>query len=54
LKDKYGLSWQIVPRALTAMMTDPDPARVARMTEAMFKMTRLDIAGLRKAYDNPQ
>jgi predicted 3-demethylubiquinone-9 3-methyltransferase (glyoxalase superfamily) len=53
LKDKHGLSWQIVPRALPAMMADPDPARVRRVAEAMFKMVKLDIAGLTQAY-SPQ
>lgn len=51
LKDRYGLSWQIVPRVLGEMMKDRDPARSKRVAEAMLKMVKLDIDGLRKAYD---
>ncbi len=50
LKDRYGVSWQIVPRALGEMMKDKDPAKSRRVTEAMLKMTKIDIAGLREAY----
>ena len=49
LKDKYGLSWQIVPTALFRLLQDPDSARVQRMMQAMFKMKKLDIAGLENA-----
>jgi predicted 3-demethylubiquinone-9 3-methyltransferase (glyoxalase superfamily) len=51
LKDRYGLSWQIVPAALDDMMADPDPARAKRTATAMLKMGKLDIAALKKAYD---
>jgi hypothetical protein len=51
LKDRFGLSWQVVPRALGELMQDPDPARVQRVVQAMMKMTRLDIEGLRLARD---
>jgi predicted 3-demethylubiquinone-9 3-methyltransferase (glyoxalase superfamily) len=51
LKDRYGVSWQIVPTALGEMMKDKDKAKVRRVAEAMLKMVKLDIAGLRKAYD---
>ncbi|HEX8167613.1 MAG TPA: VOC family protein [Beijerinckiaceae bacterium] len=51
LKDRYGLSWQIVPKVLGEMMTDKDRARAARVAQAMLKMVKIDIAGLRKAYD---
>lgn len=51
LKDKYGLSWQIVPSALGQMLSDPDPARSGRVTQAMLKMGKLDLAALQKAYD---
>jgi predicted 3-demethylubiquinone-9 3-methyltransferase (glyoxalase superfamily) len=51
LKDRYGLSWQIVPRALNEMMTDKDPAKARRVTEAMLQMQKLDIAKLQQAYD---
>ena len=50
LKDKYGLSWQIVPSALGQMLSDPDPARSGRVTQAMLKMGKLDLAALQKAY----
>ncbi len=51
LKDRYGVSWQIVPGALGAMLADPDPARAQRVTEAMLKMVKLDLAALEEAYD---
>ncbi|MDT7644297.1 MAG: hypothetical protein QOD82_5494 [Pseudonocardiales bacterium] len=51
LKDRYGVSWQVVPTALIEMVSDPDPVKAARTTEAMFTMTKLDIAALRSAYD---
>ncbi|MDT7752964.1 MAG: hypothetical protein QOD96_6626 [Pseudonocardiales bacterium] len=51
LKDRYGVSWQVVPAALIEMVSDPDPVKAARTTEAMFAMTKLDIAALRSAYD---
>src|SRR5258708_3103708 len=50
LTDKYGLSWQIVPTAFYAMMRDPDPAKVARVTAAMLRMKKFDIAELERAY----
>jgi predicted 3-demethylubiquinone-9 3-methyltransferase (glyoxalase superfamily) len=50
VKDRYGLSWQVVPTALTEMIVDPDPAKVRRVMEAMFTMRKLDIAALQKAY----
>lgn len=49
LKDRYGLSWQIVPSALGAMMNDPDRARAKRVSDAMLKMVKLDIAALEAA-----
>ncbi len=51
LKDKYGLSWQVVPTILDEMMADPDPAKAQRATEAMLKMVKLDIAELERAFD---
>ena len=51
LKDRYGLSWQIVPKALGEMMKDKDRARARRVAEAMLKMVKLDVEGLRRAYD---
>lgn len=51
LKDRYGLSWQIVPPALIEMLGDPDPARASRVNQAMLSMGKLDLAALRAAYD---
>jgi len=51
LKDKYGLSWQIVPTVLSEMLKDKDQKKVARVTEAFLQMKKFDIAGLKKAYD---
>ena len=51
LKDRFGLSWQIVPAVLGEMMTDPDQAKARRATDAMLKMVKLDIAALRAAFD---
>jgi predicted 3-demethylubiquinone-9 3-methyltransferase (glyoxalase superfamily) len=48
--DKYGLSWQIVPTAFYDMMRDPDSAKVARVTAAMLRMKKFDIAELERAY----
>jgi predicted 3-demethylubiquinone-9 3-methyltransferase (glyoxalase superfamily) len=50
LRDRYGLSWQIVPNVLGNMMTDPDRAKAKRVTEAMLKMVKFDIAALERAY----
>jgi predicted 3-demethylubiquinone-9 3-methyltransferase (glyoxalase superfamily) len=49
LKDRFGLSWQVVPNALPRFLGDPDPQRVRRTAEAMFKMSKLDIAALEAA-----
>jgi predicted 3-demethylubiquinone-9 3-methyltransferase (glyoxalase superfamily) len=51
LKDKYGLSWQIVPIGLDQMLSDPDPATSQRVMQAMLKMNKIDIAALKAAYD---
>jgi predicted 3-demethylubiquinone-9 3-methyltransferase (glyoxalase superfamily) len=51
LKDKFGLSWQIVPTTLGRMMADNDPAKSRRVMEAMLKMDKLDIARLEQAYN---
>jgi predicted 3-demethylubiquinone-9 3-methyltransferase (glyoxalase superfamily) len=51
LKDKYGLSWQIIPTALGRMLGDKDPAKARRVMEAMLQMSKIDIAGLKRAYD---
>ena len=51
LKDKYGLSWQIVPTAMDEMLKDKDKKRTARVTEAFLKMKKFDLAELQKAYE---
>jgi predicted 3-demethylubiquinone-9 3-methyltransferase (glyoxalase superfamily) len=51
LTDKYGVSWQIVPKALDEMLADPDPRKAYRAMQAMLKMVKLDIAGLKKAFE---
>lgn len=50
-KDKWGISWQITPRILSAAITDPDPARAKRAFDAMMQMTRIDIAGIEAALE---
>lgn len=50
LKDKYGVSWQIVPTVLNEMMSDPDEEKSGRAMEAMLQMKKLDIAQLERAY----
>jgi len=57
LKDKFGISWQIVPRALVSMLTDPDPARSTQVMQAMLTiltmltMGKIDIARLQDAFN---
>jgi len=51
LKDKYGLSWQIVPTVLGELMSDPDPEKSKRVMNAMLQMKKLDISSLKRAYD---
>jgi predicted 3-demethylubiquinone-9 3-methyltransferase (glyoxalase superfamily) len=51
VKDKFGLWWQIVPTVLSAMLNDPDPRRSQNVLQAMLKMKKIDIAGLRRAYE---
>jgi predicted 3-demethylubiquinone-9 3-methyltransferase (glyoxalase superfamily) len=50
LKDKFGLAWQIVPKAFLEMLKDPDPERNQRLMRAMYQMKKLDIAALEAAY----
>jgi predicted 3-demethylubiquinone-9 3-methyltransferase (glyoxalase superfamily) len=50
LKDKFGLSWQVVPSALGKLMSDPDPERSKRVMHAMLQMTKIDIATLERAH----
>jgi|SRR4051812_554305 predicted 3-demethylubiquinone-9 3-methyltransferase (glyoxalase superfamily) len=54
LKDKYGLSWQIVPAALKAMLQDQDSAKAARVMQALMTMDRIDIARLQAARSQQQ
>jgi predicted 3-demethylubiquinone-9 3-methyltransferase (glyoxalase superfamily) len=51
LKDRYGLSWQVVPIGMDEMLNDPDPERARRAMQAMLGMGKLDIAALRRAAD---
>jgi predicted 3-demethylubiquinone-9 3-methyltransferase (glyoxalase superfamily) len=51
LKDKYGVSWQIVPTALGQMLQDQDPQRSQNVMQAMLKMTKIDVETLRRAYE---
>jgi predicted 3-demethylubiquinone-9 3-methyltransferase (glyoxalase superfamily) len=50
LQDKFGVSWQIVPRALIELLNDPDPVKSQRVMAAMMKMKKIDIAALKRAY----
>ena len=51
LKDKFGLSWQIVPSVLGELLNDPDAEKASRVMNAMLQMKKIDIAGLRSAYE---
>ena len=53
LTDRFGVSWQIVPAILGELLQDPDRDKAARAMQAMLKMTKLDIAVLKQAHDNP-
>jgi len=50
VRDKYGLSWQLVPAVLTELLSDKDPAKAQRAMQAMMQMGKLDIAALKKAH----
>jgi predicted 3-demethylubiquinone-9 3-methyltransferase (glyoxalase superfamily) len=52
LKDRFGVSWQVVPTELMTLLTDPDPGRAQRATEAMMTMRRIDLAEVRSAADS--
>jgi predicted 3-demethylubiquinone-9 3-methyltransferase (glyoxalase superfamily) len=49
IKDRYGMSWQIVPAALPKLLSDPDTAKAQRVMQAMLKMVKLDVAALERA-----
>ncbi len=49
LKDKYGLSWQVVPRVMIELLNDPDPVKTGRVMKAMLQMKKIDIEALKKA-----
>ena len=51
LKDRFGVSWQVVPARLNELVADPDPARANRATQAMLRMGKIDIAALEQAAD---
>ena len=51
LQDKYGLSWQIIPKVLGEMLGDKDPRKAARVMQAMLKMGKIEIEGLKRAYE---
>jgi predicted 3-demethylubiquinone-9 3-methyltransferase (glyoxalase superfamily) len=51
LKDRFGLSWQVVPGGMEELFSDPDPTRAERAMQAMFGMRKLDVAALRRAAD---
>jgi len=50
VKDKFGLSWQVIPSALGELMGDPDPAKAGRVMQAMMQMHKIDIAALKAAH----
>ena len=52
VKDRYGLSWQIVPNMMDSMLKDRDPKKIARVTQAFLKMKKFDIAALKRAYES--
>lgn len=51
LKDRYGVSWQVIPRQLPELLGGPDPEGAARAMKAMLEMTKIDVAKLREAYE---
>lgn len=51
VQDKYGLSWQVVPKVIPAMLCDPDAARAARVFQAIMPMKKINIAALQRAYE---
>lgn len=54
LKDRYGLSWQVVPTVLPELLTDPDPEKAQRVMAAMLQMGKIEIEPLRRAYEGEE
>jgi predicted 3-demethylubiquinone-9 3-methyltransferase (glyoxalase superfamily) len=54
LKDKFGISWQIIPKALGELLGDKDPQKSERVLKAMMKMVKLDVEGLKRAYEGKE
>ena len=52
IKDKFGLWWQIVPNELLRLLGDPDPLKAQRVMQAMLQMKKIEVSGLRRAYEN--
>jgi predicted 3-demethylubiquinone-9 3-methyltransferase (glyoxalase superfamily) len=52
LQDRFGLSWQVIPRTLGQLLNDPDPAKSQRVMQAMLQMSKIDIAALQRAYQS--
>jgi predicted 3-demethylubiquinone-9 3-methyltransferase (glyoxalase superfamily) len=53
LKDKFGLSWQVVPTALSKLLSDPDPEKSQRVMKALMTMKKLDVRALKQAFEHP-
>ncbi len=53
LKDRFGVSWQVIPNGLGELLGDPDPGRAQRATQAMLAMSKIDLAEMRRAADQP-
>jgi predicted 3-demethylubiquinone-9 3-methyltransferase (glyoxalase superfamily) len=54
LKDKFGVSWQIIPKALGELLGDKDPQKSQRVMKAMMKMIKIDVEGLKRAYEGKE
>lgn len=54
LRDRFGVSWQIVPSRLLELMQDPDPAKAGRVVQAMLQMVKIDVAALERAYQSEE
>ena len=54
LTDKFGVSWQVIPRVLGELLRDEDPEKAARVMNAMLQMSKIDIEGLRRAYEGAE